>query len=307
MKIVILSPNVDVLFNSELKKKLESAGSIVYVKDIKPISEVTELYEGNEDRILAIDPDFCDWKIENEDLEKIPSLKGVCLQTTSFSWIDVDFFKEKGIPVMNLRGFSTEAVAEWAFMMALSVARKIPLVAQSDWKYNYSDHTGIEMKDRTAGIIGLGSIGTRIAELCEAFGMNVIYWSRSSKDKRFKYVELEDLMKSSDVIFPAVAQNEETSSLITDDMLKSMKDKVIFVSIVHKIYNHKLLLDLLKQGKIYGYANEEEDSRTPELEGNIWTGLQLAWCTEESMSRNAQQWVESIVNASKSKFVTQVN
>ncbi|MCB9790094.1 hypothetical protein H6762_03865 [Candidatus Nomurabacteria bacterium] len=86
-----------------------------------------------------------------------------------------------------------------------------------------------------------------------------------------------------------------------------MKEKAIFVSIVHKIYNHELLLELAKEGKIYGYANEEEDTRTPELSGNIWTGLQLGWCTEESMSRNAIQWVESIINASKKEYPTKVN
>lgn len=307
MKIIILSPNADVLFNPELKSKLESSGEVIYVKDIKPISEVSELYQGDEERILAIDPDFSNWKVENSDLEKIPNLTGVCLQTTSFSWIDIDFLKNKNIPVMNLRGFSSEAVAEWAFLMALNIARKIPLVSQKGWKYNYSDHTGIELKGRTAGVIGLGSIGTRIAELCSAFGMNVVYWSKNSRDDRFKYVELEELMKVSDVILPAVAQNEDTKSLISDEMLNSMKDKAIFVSIVHKIYNHELLLDLVKNGKIYGYANEEEDTRTPELSGNIWTGLQLGWCTEESMSRNAVQWVESIINASRKEYPTKVN
>lgn len=307
MKIFVLSPNADVLFNAELKSKLEASGDVVYVKEIEPIGEVADLYKGDEERILAIDPDFCNWKVENTDLDKIPNLTGVCLQTTSFSWIDIDYLKSKSIPAMNLRGFSSEAVAEWAFMMALNVARKVPLVAQNEWKYNYADHTGIELKGRTAGVIGLGSIGTRIAELCNAFGMEVVYWSKSSRDDRFKYVELEELMKVSDVILPAVAQNEDTKSLISDEMLKSMKEKAIFVSIVHKIYNHELLLELVKEGKIYGYANEEEDTRTPELSGNIWTGLQLAWCTEESMSRNAEQWVESIVNASKKEYPTRVN
>lgn len=307
MKIIVLSPNADVLFSSELKSKLESAGDVVYVKEIKPMSEISQLYEGKDKRILAIDPDFCDWVVKNEDLEKIPNLIGVCLQTTSFSWIDIGFLKSKSIPVMNLRGFSSEAVAEWAFMMALNVARKVPLVAQSGWKFNYTDHTGIELKGRTAGVIGLGNIGTRIAELCDTFGMNVIYWSRKSRDDRFKHVELEELMSISDVILPAVAQNEDTKSLISDKMLRSMNESAIFVSIVHKIYNHDLLLNLVKEGKIYGYANEEEDTRTPELSGNIWTGLQLAWCTEESMSRNAEQWVESIVNAAEKKYPTKVN
>jgi phosphoglycerate dehydrogenase-like enzyme len=277
------------------------------VKEIKPMQDVAEIYDGDEDRIVAIDPDFCSSKVENEDLVKIPHLKAVCLQTTSFSWIDTNFLKSKRIPVMNLRGFSSEAVAEWAFLMTLNVARKIPLVVQNGWKYNYNDHTGIELKGRKAGIIGLGSIGTRIAELCKGFGMEVLYWSKNTKDERFEYVELDELMKNSDVILPAVAQNEDTQSLITDEMLLSMKQDAIFVSIVHKIYNHDLLLKLVEEGKVYGYANEEEDSKLSEIKGNIWTGLQLGWCTKESMTRNANQWAESIVKATSGDYSTQVN
>src|SRR3981081_364681 len=103
MKIFIISPNADVLFTPELKAKLDTAGEIILNKDIKPLSEVTELFAGDEERILAIDPDFCEWKVPNEIIDKIPNLKAICLQTTSFSWVDVNYAKEKSIPVVNLR------------------------------------------------------------------------------------------------------------------------------------------------------------------------------------------------------------
>ena len=77
MKIFVLSPNADVLFNAELKSKLEASGDVVYVKEIEPIGEVADLYKGDEERILAIDPDFCNWKVENTDLDKIPNLTGI--------------------------------------------------------------------------------------------------------------------------------------------------------------------------------------------------------------------------------------
>ena len=129
------------------------------------------------------------------------NVKAICLQTTSFSWIDVAEAKKQDIPVMNLRGFSTEAVAEWAFMMTVNVARKLPLIIKDGWKQDFSKHQGVELKGKTAGIVGLGTIGTRIAEICNGLGMEVVYWSRKSKDERFSFTELDDLLKKSRFYF----------------------------------------------------------------------------------------------------------
>lgn len=308
MKTFILSPNADTLFSDDLKSKLQATNSeILITKEIKPFDQVEGLMEGDEERILAIDPDFCDWNVPNEALDKIPNLKAVCLQTTSFSWIDIDHLKSKGIPVMNLRGFSTTAVAEWAVMMAMLVAKKVPLVIKAGWKQDYTLHQGVELKGQTAGIVGLGSIGKAIAEKCQGLGMNVIYWSKNSRDDRFKSVELAELMATSDFILPATAKNEDTKGLITDEMLRSMKSNAIFVSIVHEVYNHELLLELVKDKKIYGYGFEKSNPDFNSYEGNVWAGPELAWCTNGSMTRNGIQWAESIVNATQGNYQTQVN
>lgn len=307
MKIIILSPNADTLFTVEQYKKLESLGETLFVKEIKPFAEIEELFvEG--DKVLALDPDFCDWKVPNEVIDKIPDLKAICLQTTSFSWIDIDHAKQKGIPVMNLRGFSTEAVAEWAFLMALNVARKIPLVAKDNWGQDYDKHKGIELRGKTTGIVGLGRIGSRIAELCEGFGMNVVYWSKKSKSEKYKHVELAELMKNSDLIFPVLAQNKETQGLITDALLRNMKPEAIFVSVVHHVYNHELLLELVKEGSIYGYAFEEDGGKVfDKYEGNVYASPALAWCTVDSLRKNAEQWVDSITKAVVANYETRVN
>lgn len=306
MKIIILSPNADLLFTDELKEKIKSAGEAVFIKDIKPLLDIPELFD-DEQKIVAIDPDFCEWNVSKEVIGKMKNVQAICLQTTSFSWIDTAEAKKQGIPVMNLRGFSREAVAEWAFMMAMNVARKLPLIVKDSWKQDFSKHQGVELKGKTVGIIGLGTIGTRIAEICNGLGMEVVYWSRSSKDERFSFSELKDLMKKADFIFPTLAQNEETTGLITDEMLKSMRRSAIFVSIVHKIYNHDLILQLVKEDKLYGYAFETETEKMTDFEGNVWAGPELAWCTSESFRRNAEQWTEAIVKAVMNDYSTQIN
>lgn len=306
MNIIILSPIADLLFTDELKEKIKSAGEAVFIKNTKPLLDIPELFD-DEQKIVAIDPDFCEWNVSKEIIKKLKNVKAICLQTTSFSWIDTAEANKQGIPVINLRCFSTEAVAEWAFLMAMNVARKIPLIIKDSWKQDFSKHQGVELRDKTVGIIGLGNIGVRIAEICNGLGMKVVYWSRSSKDERFSFVALKDLMKKADFIFPTLAQNEETIELITDEMLKSMKRSAIFVSIVRKIYNHNLILKLVQKGKIYGYAFETEKEKMTDFDGNVWAGPTLAWCTNESFQRNAEQWTKAIVKAVKNDYSTQVS
>jgi lactate dehydrogenase-like 2-hydroxyacid dehydrogenase len=309
MKIFIISPNALQALTEEHRSVLNAAGDVTIFGEIKPFEQLTELYEGDEPRIVAVDPDFDDWKFPNEVIDKIPNLKAIVLQTTSFSWVDVTHAAEKGVPVVDLRGFSSVAVAEWATFMALSVARRVPVVIADDWKLDYEKHRGFELRGKTAGIVGLGSIGTAVAENMAGLGMNVQYWSRKSEDSRFRKATLEDVMKTSDAIFITIAINEDTRGLITDDMLRTIKPTGVLVNITDtsEIYNHDLLLELAGGGKVGGYAFEDEKNPFGKFAGNVWNGPALGWCTNESMSKNAQQWVEAIVAATKGEFPTRVN
>ena len=265
------------------------------------------MYEGNEPRILAIDPDFCDWKLPNDVIDATPNLKAICLQTTSFSWVDIDHTKQKGIPVTNLRGFSSIAVAEWATMVVLALARRLPIVIKDGWKADYEKHRGQELRGKTAGIIGMGKMGTAFAEIMAGLGMNVQYWSRKSRSDKYKLVNLEEVMSTSDVIYFSVANTDETKKMLTDELLSSMKPSAIFMNIVDPIYNHELVLEMVKTDKLYGYGFEEEKQPFGSYDGNVWDGPALGWCTQESMSKNAEQWVESIVKAANNEYPTQVN
>jgi phosphoglycerate dehydrogenase-like enzyme len=309
MKIFIISPNAEKMLTKEHRSALNSVGDVTIFSEIKPFDQLTELYEGDEPRIVAIDPDFSDWKFPNEVIDKIPNLKAISLQTTSFSWVDVNHPADKGIPVVDLRGFSSIAVSEWAAFMALAVARRVPLVIADNWKLDYGKHRGFELRGKTAGIVGLGNIGTAVAETMAGLGMNVQYWSRKSEDPRFKKATLEEVIKTSDAIFITIAINKETKGLLSDDILRTIRPTSVVVNITDtsEIYNHELLLELVASGKVGGYAFEDEKGPFGKYAGNVWNGPALGWCTNESMSKNAQQWVEAIVAATKGEFPTRVN
>lgn len=306
MKIYLLSPIASKIFTPEIIKKLSTVGEIIIEENIKLISEVAGM-TGPEEKIIALDPDFCEWNLTKDELSKINGLKTLCVQSTSFSWLDCDFLKSKNIPVLTVRNYSTDSVAEWAVMMALNVARKVPLIIKNDWQGIFSDHQGMELRGKTAAIVGLGHIGKRIAEICQGMDMKVIYWSNTSIDSRFQKVELVDLFSTADLIFPCLAQNDETKNYITDDMLRSMKSTAIFTSIVHKIYNHDLLLQLVKENKIYGYAFETPNAEMTKHEGNVWAGPEQAWNTKESLDRNLKIWVDNIIKATQNYFEFRVN
>jgi phosphoglycerate dehydrogenase-like enzyme len=307
MKLLIISPNTETQITQDLRGRLSEVGEVTYINQIKPLEEAAELYEGDEPRIVAIDPDFCDWKFPNEIIDRIPNLQAIILQTTSFSWVDVDYCGQKGIPVVNLRGFSSIAVAEWVVMMTLALARRLPVVIKDDWKLDYQRHRGFELRGKVAGVIGLGKIGTAVAENFAGLGMKVQYWSKHSEDDRFTNVTLEELMSSSDVIVPAVAHNGETEHLLSDEHIKSMKLSALLVDIIHPIYNTELVLELAAQGKIGGYAFEDEKNPFGHYAGNVWNGPALGWCTNESMTKNAEQWTDATVLAAKGEYPTRVN
>lgn len=307
MKIFALNPS-KISLSKEFIEKLGKFGEVTAYNEKKPVLEITGITDKDTEKVLLISPLYVEnWKLETEVIDAIPNLKAICLTSTSYSWLDVEYLAKKNIPVFNGGNYSTNAVAEGALMMALVTARKIPLIVQNNWSVSYDNHLGFELAGKTAGIIGLGNIGTRIAELCQAIGMNVIYWSKNSKDERFKYSELASLMKESDIIFPTLAQNSETENLITDDMLKGMKQNAIFVSVVHKIYNHELLNELVREGKVFGYANEESEAKIPDLDGNIWTGFPVIWYTKESIARNHEIILSNIENAVNGNFKSSVN
>lgn len=306
MKIFILSPNKDAVFTEELIKELGTVGDVHFETKPKSFEDISELLESN-DKIIAADPDFFDWKFPNEIIDKVPDIKAICLQTTSFSWIDVAYAKQKGIPVTNLRGFSTEAVAEYALLMTLGAARKFAQVIKDDFKQDFIKHRGVELKGKKVGIIGLGQIGKRYAELMAGVGAEVVYWSKNSRNERLKFIDLDKLFSEADIIFPALAYNDDTSKLISDDLLTRMKPNAIFVSIVHKIYNHELVLKLAEEGKIFGYAFEEENGNPTKHQGNVLALPSIAWATDGSMRSNGEMWTEAIINATKENFSTRVN
>lgn len=283
-------------FNIDQISKLENICEIVYLS----IDESTNInnYDKESEKILAIDPDYFDWNLSNEFIDQISNIKAICVNSTSYSWLDVDYIKSKGIVVTNIPKYASTSVSEYAVFLMLALARKYPLQFKNNFKCEYNDEMIMNcLENKTAGIIGLGSIGEKIASICNGFGMKVKYWDRTEKDNDYTYTSLEDLFETSDFIFPALISNEKTRQIITDDLINSMNKKSSIVSIVHgDLFNQKRVLEKVKNNEIYGYAFEDNDSTISDYEGNVFVTPAYAWYSKEALDNLKCIWLKNIIN-----------
>lgn len=312
MKAFIFDPLWPKLVDEKLEQQLDECGvEVTIITDVKSLSETPELFEGEEERLLCLNPDYVGWKLKSDDYKDIPNLKAILIASTSFEWIESDVANDRNIPICNIRNFSTQAVAEWAIMMMLNLARQTPRLIKDNFPLDYDadfmKYRGTQIKGKTAGIIGFGHNGTAIAERCAGLGMNVVYWSRSSKSEVYQYVELDELMNTADVIFPAYAKNSETNTLLTEGLLASIKSSAIIVDIIELNETRPTILDMVKTGKLFGYGFEAKVATFNKYEGNVWAAPAYGWVTFESMYNGEMKLVENIVNATKSDFSNRVN
>lgn len=267
---------------------LSKVGEIIFLEDTFDLDNAPYLSDEDE-KILVVDPDWYNWDINADHLSKIKNLKGVCLSTTAYDWIDLEYCKENNIIVSNIPKYSTDSVAEYAIFLMMCLAKKFPIQSKTDYKMDYSKYMlTTEIRNKTAGIIGLGTIGSKIANLCSNLGLNVIYWNRSKKENNYKKVDLDTLFNEADYIFPAFATNEETKKLITDELINKMNGNA-FINVVNAprdLYNHDLLLNKAENEEIsYAFELYGNEKKMYEYKGNIMATAPYAFYTKEAIDR----------------------
>lgn len=190
--------------------------------------------------------------------------------------IDVEAATELKIPVIYAPGSTTATVAEHALMLVLAVARRAALldraVKAGDWAVRERIGLGIELNGKTLGVLGLGDIGRRVAELGQAFGMRVVYWSRASRDDRFEFAERDDLLGAADVLSVNVALNAETRGLLNRERLALMKPSAIIINTARgDVIDEAALYDALSAGRLAGAGLDVIASDSPRQDNPLWT------------------------------------
>lgn len=301
MKIYLIVSDPKSGLTSEQQKSLEIQGEVIIISHKGKLAELTQLTQDPEEKILALDPTSFAWELDVEALDHIPKVKAVITQSTSFDWLHPNELKTKGIVACNCPGFSSESVAEYALCMAIEAARNMAVYVKNGWKIDWKAKSML-LKGKTVGILGLGRIGKSMAEITKGIGMNVVYWSRNSKDQRFIYKNLPELFKSADVLMPALVENDGTKALITNELIDSMKPSALIVGInrVKALLPENYIIEKVGKGELGGYAFEGEDTKElSSYKGNVWALPPMAWCTQESLQNLFQMWVDNIIAAAK--------
>jgi lactate dehydrogenase-like 2-hydroxyacid dehydrogenase len=306
MKITIFVPQSD--FKSEQQKALSGLGQVVYTASSEelPGTKLIELSNGS--TVIAPDPDvFGGFEkaspLLTKVMESLPDLKGVCLSTTSFGWIDLNYCKKRGITVSNVPVYSGESVAEHTLALLLCLAKKIIITDRRTQKNAYKLEIGFELKGKTLGIVGLGNIGSRVADLGLGIGMKVIAYNRSPKTKEGVAMKtLDEVLKEADAISLHTTHEENNKRIIGREQITKMKDGLIIVNTVDReLVDEEAMAEALKSGKVYGYAYEGEDLlNTPLAKVENAIGLKgFGWYTKEAMANLYKIWTDNIVTMAK--------
>ena len=270
---VFITGNIPDCAEELLKKKKFTV--LKYSKD-KPIPR-KELIKNvkDADGVISLLTD----KIDKEIINQMNNCKVIANYAVGFNNIDIEYARGKNIIVTNTPDVLTDATADLAITLTLACARK---VIEGDKFVHKNKFTGwkprlmlgVELKNKTFGILGAGRIGTATALRAYSFGTKIIYYSRTKnelleKKTSAKKVSLDYLLKHSDFLSLHVPLNSATKNMLNKDRLKLLKKEAILINTARgEIVDEKALINILKNKKIFSAGfdvYENEPNINPEL------------------------------------------
>ena len=237
-----------------------------------------------------------------------PNLKFIDIAFTGVDHVGLEAAREKKIAVSNASGYSNEAVSELVLGMVLSLARNMREVEERCREGKTKDGlVGWELKGKTVGIIGLGKIGSRTAELFNAFGCRILAQSRTIHKEVPAYIEQvtqEELLANSDIVVLHCPLNESTRGMINAEKLSVMKPTAMLINVARgPVVVEKDLAEALSKGVIACAGIDVFDKEPPlDIESPLLKAPHtlvtphVAFATKESMSLRAKIVFENLEN-----------
>ncbi|PKD44919.1 hydroxyacid dehydrogenase [Rhodohalobacter barkolensis] len=249
-KTVGTPPNLD---------KLKELGDVTFYPSTRP--------DQTEERIKDAEIVITNKVVLDEELisKYAGQLKMIAIAATGMNNVDQEAAEKHGVKVKNVAGYATDSVAQSTFSMLFRLMQDLEYYDQFIKSGEYSkseiftnlDRPFHELKGKRFGIIGLGTIGQRVAEIAEVFGAEVVYYSTSGKntDQPYKRLDLEELLQTSDVVSIHAPLNENTNNLIAYNQIKKMKKSAILINTGRgRIVNESDLAMALDEELIAGAA-----------------------------------------------------
>jgi len=318
MKIVILERNsvgLDVSVDS-----IKDFGDVDIYANTVTVEEIKERVK-DADIIIANKA-----KMNEETLKDAQNVKLICEFATGYDNIDLNYCKSRGILVANVRDYSTAAVAQHTFALALYILEKLPYYDNyvksgtygNQSRFSNFDMIFRELEGMTWGIVGMGNIGRKVAKIAESFGCNVIFYSASGNSTCTDYerVDFDTLLEKSDVLSLHCPLSEKTKDLIDYKALKKMKKSAILVNVARgAVVNNPDLYQALVEEEIYGAGLDvlEKEPIDPEnplgkfMDSNrLIITPHMAWASVEARERvvkGAYDNIQNFLNGTPSNIV----
>ncbi|CCX85365.1 4-phosphoerythronate dehydrogenase [Clostridium sp. CAG:590] len=257
--------------------------------------------------------------INEQTVGNAKNLKLVCVLATGTNNLDKEYLESRGIIWHNVAGYSTEAVAQHTFAMLFYLLEKLRYYDEyvKDGAYEKSPlfthfaNGFAEIKGKTWGIIGLGTIGRRVAEIAKVFGAKVIYYSASGAAPQdgYEQVDFDTLLAASDVISVHAPLNEYTENLMNKEAFAKMKSSAIFLNVGRgPIVVEKDLFDALENGELAA-AGLDVLCKEPIAADNPLLRIKdsrkllitphIAWASVEARDRLVQMVLEQVQEYAK--------
>lgn len=305
MKLVVLERN--------------SVGTDIDVSGFEKFGQVTyyanTLADNTAERVKDADIIIANKVPLNEStLKDAPNVKLICLFATGFDNVDVEYCKNRGIKVANVTNYCTPAVAQHTLLLAMALSEKLAFyddyvksgTYSAQERFSNFDKPFGELEGKTWGIVGMGSIGHKVAALAEAFGCQVIFYSASGRSTCTEYerVEFDDLLGRSDILSLHCPLSDRTRNLIDKEAFRKMKKSAILINVARgPVVNGQDLYDALMAGEIAAAGLDvlekepmEKDNPLGEIKDSTKLIItpHMSWASTEARARLVGEVVKNI-------------
>lgn len=250
--------------------------------------------------------------LNSENLPYAKNLKLICVTATGFDNIDTEYCKKNGIAVCNIKGYSTDSVAQLTIAMVFALSSNMysfdKYVKSGEYTksgiFNCIKPVFGEISSKTWGVVGLGDIGRKVANVAREFGCKVLVNKRTPVDD-FECVDIDTLCKNSDIITLHTPLNNETRELINKERLDMMRPGVVLVNVARgAVVDEEAVSFAVKSGKIGGFGCDvysvepmQKDSPYQEIleyENTIFTP-HMAWGAKQARQRCIDEVKNNII------------
>ena len=286
--------------NQQVYKELETIGDCLDIS--KSESKEKDLANHIKDSEIVVIRSAT--KLTKEVLDNAEKLKIIARCGVGVDNVDLEFAKSKNIFVTNSPSANLISVVELTVALIISASRKLS-IADSHLKngqWNRSEFLGYELYGKTLGIVGFGKAGRLVAERMKSFGMSIVFydpfvtdWNGSEES-----LELDDLLRTADVVSIHVIKTKDTENLLSKDKLDLLKQNSIIVNTSRGgVLDEDYLIELLESGKIFGagldvYSNEPPEN-VDRYDGlNLVTTPHIGASTNEAQLKAGLETIENI-------------